>query len=99
MIILNTDRQIVHANLAAIDFFKQHSGLPQLGLRPGEALRCARAAAAPGGCGTREFCRNCGAPEAILIGWEGGNRGPGDPHHPGLGGRLGAPHRRPKYEP
>jgi signal transduction histidine kinase len=36
------------------------------GLRPGEALGCAYACKNPGGCGTSEFCSQCGAVNAIL---------------------------------
>jgi signal transduction histidine kinase len=39
---------------------------PPLGQRPGEILDCVHAAGAPGGCGTTEFCRTCGAVHAIL---------------------------------
>jgi signal transduction histidine kinase len=37
-----------------------------LGKRPGEAVNCAHAFQETGGCGTTEFCRSCGAVNAIL---------------------------------
>lgn len=65
VVVLNEQRQIVYANQAAYN-------LPDinpddlLGLRPGEALNCVRAHTTEGGCGTTEFCRTCGAVQAIL---------------------------------
>ena len=63
--ILNQHRQIVFAsdNCARI----LGRGRDQvLGSRPGDALDCQHATAHPAGCGTSEFCRECGAAQAIL---------------------------------
>ena len=68
--ILNGERQIVAASRLALETF----ALPletALGMRPGEALRCVRAAQTPGGCGTTDFCAECGAVNAILGGLAG----------------------------
>ncbi len=66
VMILNSCRQIVHANAAVL----HASGAPSLdtiaGLRPGELFHCKHSAENPGGCGTTRFCRYCGAVRAIL---------------------------------
>ncbi len=65
-IILNPDRQIVHANEALL----RRLGLPAsaclLGQRPGEALGCRNSIVTSGGCGTANACRACGALLAII---------------------------------
>ena len=65
VLFLNPERQIVYCNRAGLDYLKTHDGLPELGLRPGEALRCDKSHIMPGGCGTSEFCTTCGAANAI----------------------------------
>jgi PAS domain-containing protein len=71
MVVLNATRQIVHANGA----FSRTCGptLPDglVGLRPGEAIRCAHADQTPGGCGTTEACRTCGIVRSILTAAKG----------------------------
>lgn len=66
MVILNGYRQIVFANEA----FRSILGCPDhrqlAGTRLGEAVSCAHARSRAGGCGTTEFCRECGAARAIL---------------------------------
>ncbi|MBU1248903.1 MAG: histidine kinase, partial [Proteobacteria bacterium] len=65
VIITNTHRQIVFGN----PVFASLTGSSQtelLGLRPGEALSCSNATLSSGGCGTTQFCRHCGAAQAIL---------------------------------
>ncbi len=66
VLVLNRQRQVVFANAAAVAFFKRGHIEDLLGLRPGEALGCVNADAAPGGCGTSRHCRHCGAVQAIL---------------------------------
>lgn len=65
LLILNPERQIVYANgsfLSALGVdFKAIKGL-----RPGEAMGCIHAFETEGGCGTTEFCRECGVAQAIL---------------------------------
>lgn len=66
LIVLNKQRQIIYANKP----FIKNLGLLKtdlyLGRRPGEVLNCAHAVQSKGGCGTTEFCRTCGAVNAIL---------------------------------
>lgn len=64
--ILNENRQIVFANKAALDFLNVSEINNALGLRPGEAASCKHAFENEGGCGTSEFCRECGAVNSIL---------------------------------
>lgn len=66
LVVLNNNRQIVYANEAFIDKFGVESDKNVFGLRPGEAFNCSKAFQSPGGCGTSEFCRTCGAVNAIL---------------------------------
>jgi signal transduction histidine kinase len=66
LLVLNQQRQIVFANQPLLELL----GITELdfllGMRPGEALLCQHADAMDGGCGTSEFCRECGAARAIL---------------------------------
>lgn len=65
VVVLNALRQIVLAN----EKFSRLSGKPLdslNGLRPGEALDCVHAGLNEAGCGTTQFCRYCGAVQAIL---------------------------------
>jgi len=63
---LNCQRQMVFANLAAVEFLGSRDVAEVLGLRPGEAMGCVNAQEAPAGCGTSRHCRNCGMVQAIL---------------------------------
>ena len=65
-VILNRERQIVFANEALTQLLKAKDPLVLCGLRPGEALHCVHALERHEGCGTTEFCRTCGAVNAIL---------------------------------
>jgi signal transduction histidine kinase len=69
--VLNAQRQIVFASRNALELtpFKRVEDL--LGKRPGEALGCIRANECLSGCGTSEFCTQCGAVRAILAGLSG----------------------------
>ncbi len=63
--VLNEQRQVVYGNkplLEAMGFTKFEE---VLGLRPGELIDCVHAHEMPGGCGTSESCRVCGAVLAI----------------------------------
>jgi K+-sensing histidine kinase KdpD len=64
-VVLNHERQIVLAN----DKLEALLGKPREalhGMRPGEALGCVHWQEEPGGCGTTEFCAECGAVKSIL---------------------------------
>lgn len=71
VLVLNNHRQIVYANAPILRLLDLKDVSSVLGLRPGEALQCAHVADAPSGCGTGEFCRNCGAVRAILTSQSG----------------------------
>ncbi len=64
--VLNEHRQILAVNDLMIEMLGIADGKTLLGLRPGEAVRCINAHQMPGGCGTSEECRNCGAVISIL---------------------------------
>ena len=68
VLVLNPERQIVFANRRFQEFAGTDKSSSPCGLRPGEALGCVYALAeeTPAGCGTSEFCRTCGAVNAIL---------------------------------
>jgi len=65
-VVLNDNRQIVFANESFRRFIGVKSNNEIYGLRPGEAVACLNAFMTPGGCGTTEFCRQCGARRSIL---------------------------------
>jgi signal transduction histidine kinase len=66
VLVLNKERQIVLANDKFLRFIGARDSGSCLGQRFGEALQCVHASETPGGCGTSEFCRACGAIGAIL---------------------------------
>jgi signal transduction histidine kinase len=71
VMVLNRCRQLVFGNDALRLLLAQDDLGPSLGRRPGELFRCIHADAGPSGCGTSEFCRECGAVRAILGGLAG----------------------------
>jgi signal transduction histidine kinase len=65
VIVVDRNRQIVACNRAALAMF---GGVPigtLIGQRPGEALHCIHATEMAAGCGTSEFCTECGAAQAL----------------------------------
>lgn len=68
LIILNSYRQIVFSNKAFMCALGVADLEGVLGKRPGEALGCLYAAGEVGGCGTSEYCRECGALRAVIEG-------------------------------
>lgn len=68
MVILNEDRQIVHANAPFLAVSGFRSVEEVRGKRPGEAIDCVHSAVfeSPGGCGTGHACSTCGALTALL---------------------------------
>jgi len=66
ILVLNRQRQVVFANQVLLDHFNITSIDEFVGLRPGEILNCIHSAENEAGCGTTEFCRECGAANAIL---------------------------------
>ena len=65
-LILNKNRQIVYANRALEQFLGLASRTEVYGMRPGEAFLCIHSDDMDAGCGTSEFCSECGAAKAIL---------------------------------
>ena len=64
--VLNAQRQIVFASQNTLSLVPGKKMEDLLGLRPGEALDCIHADDCESGCGTSEFCSQCGAARAIL---------------------------------
>ncbi len=64
-VILNEHRQIVSFNSKALEAFKTDNYFDIVGKRVGEAINCIHSRAIDSGCGTSEFCRQCGAAKAI----------------------------------
>lgn len=71
VVVLNPYRQVVLCNQAILYHLDIGNERELLGLRPGEALSCARSFQSEGGCGTTEFCRTCGAVSAVLAANDG----------------------------
>lgn len=67
ILIANSDRQIVFFNSLVPAMLGIDNPEIIYGMRPGEALNCAYACKDPGGCGTSEFCSECGTFNAILM--------------------------------
>jgi signal transduction histidine kinase len=64
--VLNRERQVVYKSQRLMDLLGVSSDQEILGKRPGELLNCIHAYERATGCGTTEFCRECGAVRAIL---------------------------------
>ncbi len=71
IIILNNHRQIIYANKLFLEIVGITNIDPILGKRPGEAIYCKHALLSSSGCGTTEFCKTCGAVNAILDAQQG----------------------------
>lgn len=71
VVILDANRQIVFGNAQFTSLIEDGTIEAALGKRPGEFLNCVHAAEKLGGCGTTEFCTQCGAVKAILNGLDG----------------------------
>lgn len=64
--VLNEQRQIVYGNKPLLQAMGYSNISEVLGLRPGEVVHCIHSSEQPGGCGTSESCRYCGAVNAII---------------------------------
>jgi len=71
LLVLNDKRQIVFLNQHLLRFIECRNPKDLYGARPGEILQCIHAEEKPGGCGTTEACRQCGAALAILSAQQG----------------------------
>ncbi len=70
-VILNRHRQIIAVNDKFATLLNR-SRDELIGLRPGEAINCIHSREEPAGCGTTQFCRYCGAAQAIVKSQETG---------------------------
>jgi signal transduction histidine kinase len=67
----NRCRQIVYSNPSFTKVIVPSARDRFVGLRPGEALGCVYAGRMEAGCGCSEYCRHCGAAQAILKSLQG----------------------------
>jgi K+-sensing histidine kinase KdpD len=68
--VLNDRRQIVALNDSFIKYLGVEDAGAIMGLRPGESVNCVHACKMPGGCGTSDYCKTCGAAIAIMTALE-----------------------------
>jgi signal transduction histidine kinase len=66
VMVLNSQRQVVYANQAFLDFAGFDASDDVIGLRIGEILGCIHAFESETGSGATPFCRYCGATHAFL---------------------------------
>jgi len=66
VMVLDPNRQIVHANRAVFTSVGAGSLDEVIGRRPGELWNCKHASETPGGCGTTPACEYCGAVNGVL---------------------------------
>lgn len=71
LFVLNAQRQIVMASENVLGLVPDKTMDQIIGLRPGEALGCIHAHECVSGCGTSQFCRQCGVVKVILLGLDG----------------------------
>ena len=71
LVAVNSTRQIVFANQAAVAFFQVKDASALWGKRPGEVSGCLHSVEEPGGCGESAACQVCGAFRSIMQGLEG----------------------------
>ena len=71
VIILNQERQIIFGNTALLEMLEKEAVEEITGFRVGEVMGCLHSNEAEGGCGTTEFCKMCGAVNAILSSQKG----------------------------
>ncbi|MCX7797129.1 MAG: HAMP domain-containing histidine kinase [Melioribacter sp.] len=64
-VIINKNRQIVAYNKKAVKTFNVSEPESLLGKRVGEAINCIYSNIMPAGCGTAQFCKECGLVKAI----------------------------------
>lgn len=71
IVVLNKDSQIIYANKLYYDFCNVGEQDALLGMRPGEAFNCGHAFLTKQGCGSTDFCKMCGANNAISESFNG----------------------------
>jgi len=70
LLVINGQRQAIFANATCLNLFRLQLE-DALGLRPGDLFGCVHSRETEGGCGTTEYCTNCGAVRAMLSGLAG----------------------------
>ena len=71
VVIMNSNRQMVFANKSFRKIFGDEGINKLYGQRTGDFFQCSHAHEMPGGCGTSEFCRVCGAAKALVKSQQG----------------------------
>jgi len=71
VMVLNVNRQVVFGNKMFLKAVGASHVRDMIGKRPGEAFGCVHSNLTPGGCGTTEFCVECGAVRSVLKGLRG----------------------------
>ncbi|MBE2281305.1 MAG: HAMP domain-containing histidine kinase [Ignavibacteriaceae bacterium] len=71
VLVLNNNREIVYANTSLLKYLSINDNFLTESIRLGEALHCEHAFANESGCGTSEYCKNCGAVLAMLSALDG----------------------------
>lgn len=71
VLILDANRQVVFANKPLRESLGEEGAEAVLGLRIGEVFNCAYSDVNAAGCGTTEFCSQCGGTRAVLASLQG----------------------------
>ncbi|NMC49362.1 MAG: HAMP domain-containing histidine kinase [Desulfovibrio sp.] len=71
VMVLNGNRQVVFGNRLFLEAVGARTVREMIGKRPGEAFGCIHSCLTSGGCGTSEFCAECGAVRSVLRGLKG----------------------------
>jgi signal transduction histidine kinase len=71
VMVLNKNRQVVFGNRMFLQAVGARDVRDMIGKRPGEAFGCIHSDLTLGGCGTTEFCVECGAVRSVLKGLRG----------------------------
>jgi len=72
--VLNRERQVVYGNRKLLEAMGFEKFEEIIGLRTGELINCIHSGKTPGGCGTSEACRHCGAVNSIMECLNTGNK-------------------------
>jgi len=65
--ILTSNREVIAVNDSLLKFLAVQNFDEIIGLRPGEAFKCAYYNAGSDGCGSSNYCENCGAAVSLAI--------------------------------
>lgn len=71
VLMLDRNRQVVYSNQRAVQSLGMDCVDDLVGRRPGEIFHCIHSGLEDAGCGTSEFCRECGGIKSILTAQEG----------------------------